>query len=100
MLYKETSYLHRAVNNIDIDSHKEFLIEFINSLICRAKNEDTKHSVTKQATLVEKVDPVIYLNIHKKSSPIHKHITRIVSITQPVILSLVFNSFFKVIKKL
>ena len=33
VLYKETSYLHPAVNDAEIDSHKQFLIEFINSLI-------------------------------------------------------------------
>ena len=61
-MYKETSYLHRAVNNDDIDSHKEFLIEFINSLICRACNENTEHSVTRQATPVGEVEPVIHLD--------------------------------------
>ena len=62
VLYKETSYLHRAVNNDDIDSHKEFLIQFINSLICRACNENTEHSVTRQATPVGEVEPVIHLD--------------------------------------
>ena len=41
VLYKETAWLHSAVNNDNIDSHKQFLIEFIDSLICCAKNEDT-----------------------------------------------------------
>ena len=34
VLYKETSYLHPLVDNDKIDSHKQFLIEFTNSLIC------------------------------------------------------------------
>ena len=62
VLYKETLYLHPAVNNDDINSHKQFLIEFINSLICCAKNEDTNHSTTRQATLVDEVEPVIHLD--------------------------------------
>ena len=61
VLYKETSYLHRAVNNDDINTHKEFLIQFINSLILRACNEDTEYSVTQQETPVGEVKPVIYL---------------------------------------
>ena len=62
VLYKETSYLHRAVNNDDIDSHKEFLIEFIISLICCACNENAKHSVSRQATPVCEVEPVMHLD--------------------------------------
>ena len=62
VLYKETAYLHPAVDNDDIDNHKQFFIEFINSLIYRAKNEDTKHSVTQQATPVGEVEPVIHLD--------------------------------------
>ena len=61
VLYKETTYLHPAVDNDDIDGHKQFLIEFINSLICCAKNEDTKHSVTQQETPVGEAEPVIHL---------------------------------------
>ena len=61
-LYKETAWLHPAVNNDDINSHKQFLIEFVNSLILRAKKEDKKHSVTRQATPVEEVEPVIHLD--------------------------------------
>ena len=37
VLYKETSWLHSAVNNDDINSHKQYIIEFINSLIYCAK---------------------------------------------------------------
>ena len=33
VLYNETSYLHPLVENDEIDSHKRFLIEFVNSLI-------------------------------------------------------------------
>ena len=33
ILYKETAWLHPAVNNDDINSHKQFHIQFINSLI-------------------------------------------------------------------
>ena len=63
VLYKETDYLQPAVNNDDIDSHKQFLIQFINSLIRRARKEDTKHSVTRQATPVGEVEPpVIHLD--------------------------------------
>ena len=61
-MYKETAWLHPAVNNDDINSHKQFLIQFINSLTRRAKNEDTKHLITRQATPVGKVEPVIHLN--------------------------------------
>ena len=62
VLYKETSYLHPTVDNDDINTHKEFLIQFINSLIFCACNEDTEHSVTQQATPVGEVEPVIYLD--------------------------------------
>ena len=62
VLYNETAYLHPAVDNNDIDSHKQFLIKFINSLICCAKKEDTKYSVTRQATPVGEVEPVIHLD--------------------------------------
>ena len=61
-MYKETSYLHPAVNDDDMDNHKEFLIEFINALICRAKKEDTKQPVTQHATPVGEVEPVIHLD--------------------------------------
>ena len=61
-MYKETSYLHPLVDNDDIDSHKQFLIEFVNSLIRCAMEEDTKHSVTRQATPVGEVEPVIHLD--------------------------------------
>ena len=61
VLYKETSYLHKLVDNDDIDSHKQFLIEFVNSLIRRAMDEDTKQPVTRQATPVGEVQPVIHL---------------------------------------
>ena len=47
VLYKETSYLHPAVNDDEIDSHKQFLIEFVNSLICRAKKENRTAPVTR-----------------------------------------------------
>ena len=50
------------MNDNDIKTHNEFLIQFINSLICRAKNEDTKHSVTRQATPVGEVEPIIHLD--------------------------------------
>ena len=33
VLYKETSYLHSLVDNDKIYSHKQFLVEFVNSLI-------------------------------------------------------------------
>ena len=62
VLYKETSYLHPTVDNDDIDSHKQFLIEFVNSFICRAKNEGTIYPVTRQATPVGEVEPVIHLD--------------------------------------
>ena len=62
VLYKKISYLHRAMNNDDINTHKEFLIQFINSLILCACNEDTEHSVTRQATPIGEVEPVIHLD--------------------------------------
>ena len=62
MLYKETSYLHPAVNDDLIKTHKEFLIEFINLLILCVSNEDTEQSVTRQATPVGEVEPVIHLD--------------------------------------
>ena len=62
VLYKETSYLHPLVDNDNIDSHKQFFIKFVNSLICLAMEEDTKHSVTRQATPVGEVEPVIHLD--------------------------------------
>ena len=62
VLYKETAYLHPAVNDDDMDNHKEFLIEFINTLICCAKKEDTKQPVTRQATPVGEVESVIHLD--------------------------------------
>ena len=45
-----------------LKTHKEYFIEFINSLILRACNEDGVHSVTRQATPVGKVEPVTHLN--------------------------------------
>ena len=68
VLHKETSYLHPAVNDDLIKTHKEFLIKFINSLIRCAKKEDTKHSVTRQATLVGEVEPVIHLDYTRQLS--------------------------------
>ena len=68
MLYKETSYLHPAVNDDEIDSHKQFLIEFTNSLIRRAKLEDKNAPVTRQATPVGTVEPVIHLD---RTSQLH-----------------------------
>ena len=62
VLYKGTFCLHYGVNNDDIDSHKEFIIEFINSLICCICNENTEHSVTQQTTPVGEVEPVIHLD--------------------------------------
>ena len=62
VLYKETSYLHPAVNDDEIDSHKQFLIEFVNSLIRRAKLENRTAPVTRQATPVGEVEPVIHLD--------------------------------------
>ena len=62
VLYKEISYLHPAVNDDLIKNHKEFLIEFINSLILCACNEDIEHSVTQQATPVGDVEPSIHLD--------------------------------------
>ena len=62
VLYKETSYPHPLVDNEEIDSHKQFLIEFVNSLICWAKLENRTAPVTRQATPVGTVEPVIHLN--------------------------------------
>ena len=68
VLYKETSYLHPCVNDDEIDSHKQFLIEFVNSLICQAKKENRTAPVTQQATPVGKVQPVIHLD---RTSQLH-----------------------------
>ena len=62
VLYKETSYLHPLVDNEEIDSHKQFFIKFVNSLICRAKLENRTAPVTRQATPVGRVKPVIHLD--------------------------------------
>ena len=66
VLYKETSYLHKLVDNDDIDSHKQFLIEFVNSLIRQAKLENRTAPVTQQATPVGEVEPVIHLDRHSQ----------------------------------
>ena len=68
VLYKETSYLHPLVDNEEIDSHKQFLIKFVNSLICRTKQENRTAPVTRQATPVGTVEPVIHLN---RTSQLH-----------------------------
>ena len=39
MLYKETSYVHPDIDNKKIHGHKDFLIKFINCLICRGNGE-------------------------------------------------------------
>ena len=63
VLYKETASKHPAVNDDEMDTHKEFLIEFTNALIRRAQKEGTAHSaVTRQETPVGEVTPVIHLN--------------------------------------
>ena len=63
VLYKETASKHPAVNDDEMDTHKEFLIEFTNALIRRAQKESTAHSaVTRQETPVGEVTPVIHLN--------------------------------------
>ena len=62
VLYKETASKHPAVNDDEMDTHKEFLIEFTNALICRAQKKGTAHSVTQQETPVGEVTPVIHLN--------------------------------------
>ena len=61
-MYKETTSKHPAVNDDEMDTHKEFLIEFINTLIRRAQKEGTAHPVTQQETPVGEVEPVIHLN--------------------------------------
>ena len=67
-MYKETSYLHPLVDNEEIDSYKQFLIEFVNSLIRRAKLENRTAPVTRQATPVGEVAPVIHLD---RTSQLH-----------------------------
>ena len=62
VLYKETSRDHPEVNDKDIRSHKSFLIEFINVLICRAI-ADTPTTTTTGTTSTQKtptVDPIIH----------------------------------------
>jgi len=58
VFYKETSLGYPQVNDDDINSHKQFLIQIINSFIHRAKNEDTKCSITRQTIPVGQVEPV------------------------------------------
>ena len=65
---KETLLGHPKVNDDDIKTHKEFLIQFIDSLICCAKNEDTEHSITRQSTPVGQFEPVIH---HNKTAQVH-----------------------------
>ena len=62
ILNKETFYLHPLVENEEVDSHKQFLIEFVNSFICQAKQENRTAPVTQQATPVGEVEPVIHLD--------------------------------------
>ena len=60
VLYKEIVYNHPDVNDGSINSHKQFLIAFINSLIHRAQEEDIVQPVrTQTATPLE---PEIHLN--------------------------------------
>ena len=47
VLYKETSYRYPDVNDDEINSHKQFLIEFINSLTSRAIDEITPNPATQ-----------------------------------------------------
>ena len=68
VLYKETSYLPPLEENVEIDSHKQFLIEFINSLIRRAKKKNRTAAVTQQATPVGEVEPAIHLD---RTSQLH-----------------------------
>ena len=56
-----TTITHPQVNDDDIKTHNKFLIQFINSPICPAKKENTKHSVTRQPTPVGEVKTVIHL---------------------------------------
>ena len=59
VLYKETAYNHPDVND-GINSHKQFLIAFINSLIhCAQDEESVQPSCTQTAT---PLDPAIHLN--------------------------------------
>ena len=41
ILYKETAFGHPDVNDDDNNSHKRFVIQLINSLICHAIDENT-----------------------------------------------------------
>lgn len=59
VLYKETAYRHLDVNDDDVGSHMQFIILFINSLICRAMDENTAKPVTQTST---PVGNVIHLN--------------------------------------
>ena len=54
--------LYPLVDNKEIDSHKQFVIEFVNSLIRRAKLEGRTYPVTRQATPVGGIEPVIHLD--------------------------------------
>ena len=57
-----TTTTHPQVNDGEVKTHNNFLIQFINSLIYCTKKEDTKYSVTRQATPVGEMKPVIYLD--------------------------------------
>ena len=90
VLYKETFYLHPAVNDDVIDSHKQFLIEFVNSLIRRAKLENRTAPVTRQATPVCEVEPVIHLDLTSTLSllgPSHHRKPLIMSVSDQVIIN-------------
>ena len=57
-----TTTAHPQVNDDDIKTHNKFLIQFINSLIYRAKKEDKNYSVTRQATSVGEVESVVHFD--------------------------------------
>ena len=50
VLYKETGYNHFDVNDDGINSHKQFLITFINSLIHRAQEVRTVQATRQTVT--------------------------------------------------
>ena len=65
VLYKETSQDHPEVDDKEIKSHKSFLIEFINVLICRAITETPSTKTTTTATTSTQATPTVDPIIHK-----------------------------------
>ena len=66
VLYKETSFNHSDVDNDPIGTHKQFLIEFVNSLIHRG-NAETKFAPVVTQGVKQRNDQTI-TTIHKRTA--------------------------------